>query len=427
MASQTSNGAGGAVNLEIANNLTTGALSLGSDGQSSDITINTGTGDLICNTGSILVGDDEASPQIQVGGTGSTSRAIIDANSSRARVHGSLGPLLISSQSSVNVTPNGGSSLALHDSQSSGDLLIGTSASRTGNIDIGNAASNGNINIDSGSGNTVIQGNNVTIGDASATAQITCNSGANQIDMVANEIRVNENIDEAMAIRLYYSNANPNRNLSIISNNTSTIHQQFGSLDIEANSNISLLPGFTGALNIGTSASYGGDITIGNVTKSAGTHRITGGGATLQIDAPTGQVVLRDIESGSWTPVLGDGTNSFDMTLQQGQWTRIGRLVFVNMVMLWNGLGTPPVTGLLRVSGLPFTCAHTTGFSLNCTSGPSYVTHWQTSGKVVSGQNYVRLFVANAIASWLFEANQSDVNLDFNSSGELNGQFTYLV
>ena len=166
MTSQTSNGAGGAINLEIANNLTTGALSLGSDGQSSDITINTGTGDLICNTGSIVVGDDEASPQIQVGGTGSTSRAIIDANSSRARVHGSLGPLLISSQSSVNVTPNGGSSLALHDLQTSGDLLIGTSASRTGTIDIGNSGASGDITIDAGSGDVNILGANVNIPSA---------------------------------------------------------------------------------------------------------------------------------------------------------------------------------------------------------------------------------------------------------------------
>lgn len=65
---------------------------------------------------------------------------------------------------------------------------------------------------------------------------------------------------------------------------------------------------------------------------------------------------LDDYEEGTFTPtVIGDGTaGTATYTTQTGKYTKVGRQVFVEIVLGWNsGTGT----GGLRVSGLPFTVA----------------------------------------------------------------------
>lgn len=79
-----------------------------------------------------------------------------------------------------------------------------------------------------------------------------------------------------------------------------------------------------------------------------------------QIAFPAAQVpsadanTLDDYEEGTWTPTLG-GTASY--TLQQGIYTKIGRLVHVHCRLTINSIGTGSQT---TISGLPFTAAVST-------------------------------------------------------------------
>ena len=64
---------------------------------------------------------------------------------------------------------------------------------------------------------------------------------------------------------------------------------------------------------------------------------------------------IDDYEEGTWTPLV-DGSTSVSgqsYTHQQGTYTKIGRLVQVNCDVHLSDKGT--ISGVLRVSGLPFT------------------------------------------------------------------------
>lgn len=84
--------------------------------------------------------------------------------------------------------------------------------------------------------------------------------------------------------------------------------------------------------------------------------------ATTNVIFPATQVpssdanTLDDYEEGTWTPSIG---GSATYTTQTGTYTKIGRLVYVNMVFTINVIGTGSTT---VISGLPFTAANDTTF-----------------------------------------------------------------
>lgn len=59
------------------------------------------------------------------------------------------------------------------------------------------------------------------------------------------------------------------------------------------------------------------------------------------------------VTSGSWTPLISDGTNDATMTSQTGRWRRIGDLVFITCEFVVNSAAG--VGANVRVTGLPFT------------------------------------------------------------------------
>jgi len=64
---------------------------------------------------------------------------------------------------------------------------------------------------------------------------------------------------------------------------------------------------------------------------------------------------LDDYEEGAWTPTLSDGTNTLspaDFDVQYGAYRKIGTLVFVDMRIKLNSVGS--LSGLIHVAGLPF-------------------------------------------------------------------------
>jgi hypothetical protein len=71
-------------------------------------------------------------------------------------------------------------------------------------------------------------------------------------------------------------------------------------------------------------------------------------------------------EEGTWTPVLEGGTTtgSNSYLVQYGRYTRIGSIVFVDMVLVLDGTsGALDSTGSLQISGLPYSVTNTRGFS----------------------------------------------------------------
>lgn len=102
----------------------------------------------------------------------------------------------------------------------------------------------------------------------------------------------------------------------------------------------------SGSVVLATSPTIATPTITGAITASGG-----------QIAFPATQVpsadanTLDDYEEGTWTPTLG-GTATY--TLQQGIYTKIGRLVHVHCRLSVNNIGTGSQT---TISGLPFTAA----------------------------------------------------------------------
>jgi len=112
------------------------------------------------------------------------------------------------------------------------------------------------------------------------------------------------------------------------------------------------LPDNTGTIITQNSTpAFASTIGVGGATAAA-----SGAGITFPatVSASSDANTLDDYEEGTWTPaVVGStsaGTASY--SVQNGKYTKIGNRVFVEARMDWSG-GTG--TGVLRISGLPFT------------------------------------------------------------------------
>lgn len=62
---------------------------------------------------------------------------------------------------------------------------------------------------------------------------------------------------------------------------------------------------------------------------------------------------LDDYEEGTWTPVMGDGTNNYTLSVAKGYYTIIGNMCFASWSCTWTSIGSAGA-GQLRVT-LPFT------------------------------------------------------------------------
>jgi len=61
--------------------------------------------------------------------------------------------------------------------------------------------------------------------------------------------------------------------------------------------------------------------------------------------------------TGTWTPVVSDGTNDCTMTNQSGTYTRVGNIVHITCFFTINSIAS--ASGPARITGLPFTSANT--------------------------------------------------------------------
>jgi hypothetical protein len=107
--------------------------------------------------------------------------------------------------------------------------------------------------------------------------------------------------------------------------------------------------------NITVTGSNGGNPTISTTAGNLAVGTVLDLGSTGQLQFPAtqnpsaGVNVLDDYEEGAWTPSLG---GSATYTLQNGEYTKVGRLVFFRGSLTVNAIGTGSVS---QISGLPFT------------------------------------------------------------------------
>jgi hypothetical protein len=101
--------------------------------------------------------------------------------------------------------------------------------------------------------------------------------------------------------------------------------------------------------------------STGAVALNGAVTTATGVGITFPAtqSASTDANTLDDYEEGSWTPVLafGGGSTGITYSSQQGNYTKIGNRVFISGRIGLSNKGSS--TGLVTITGLPFTSANT--------------------------------------------------------------------
>jgi hypothetical protein len=174
----------------------------------------------------------------------------------------------------------------------------------------------------------------------------------------------------------------------------------------------------------------GGNLDLQKNIGLGGTSATTSGtGITFPAtqSASSNANTLDDYEEGDWTPVLGASTSVSGQTYsrQTGKYTKVGRLVTCTFDVVLTAKGT--LSGLARISGLPFTSGSNTGFraAFNVGDffnlGTSYV--W-FGGIVPDGAVVVNIGALTAAATTTTAPNGSDA---WSDTTQLIGTITYMV
>lgn len=132
------------------------------------------------------------------------------------------------------------------------------------------------------------------------------------------------------------------------------------------------------------------DLTAGTAALTDLIETETSGGAARKLTLTEVLDLLG--ASGTWTPVLTDGTNNATMALQDGRYKRLANVVFFSCRVSTSALGS--VTGGVFISGLP-TAAHATdyGSSVVCgRAGGLAITAGQSvAGNISAGETRITL------------------------------------
>jgi hypothetical protein len=144
----------------------------------------------------------------------------------------------------------------------------------------------------------------------------------------------------------------------------------------------------TGDLSVNAYNGSFNDVSIPYGGLKVGTGVYIGGSAAANL--------LDDYEEGTWTPAITGASVSGTgqtYTTQQGRYTKIGNIVYVNLLIDASSIGT--ASGSMRVS-LPYTAADTAGSqqalsiaqvnSLNLSAGYSWIT-----GLVIDNSSYLQI------------------------------------
>ena len=158
---------------------------------------------------------------------------------------------------------------------------------------------------------------------------------------------------------------------------------------------------------------------VGNIKLSGNVVVASGQGIDFSATAGTGtSELLADYEEGTWTPAVG-GTATY--TIQEGRYTKVGTLVYVQGKIQINVLGTGSVS---TVSGLPFTSLTTS----NASAGTGSVNYFGTLASSVTtlvaatGSNSTAVIFGSLGAAG---ATMTGVTTVFQNSARIDFSMTY--
>lgn len=150
-----------------------------------------------------------------------------------------------------------------------------------------------------------------------------------------------------------------------------------------------------GALS-GASLSIGGTATLQGLTDISGA-------SAGQIKFPATQNpsananTLDDYEEGTWTPVFTcatPGTLSVTVSIATGKYTKIGHRVFVDFQLLLTAFTIGTASGLVRITGLPFTVSGSDFAGAMSFQGINKATFTQVNPSASSGNTYMSLLAS---------------------------------
>ena len=182
-------------------------------------------------------------------------------------------------------------------------------------------------------------------------------------------------------------------------------------------SSVLTLPATTATLATLTTPSFATTIGVGGATASA-----SGAGISFPAtqSASSDANTLDDYEEGSWSPSVG-GNATYNA--QEGQYIKIGQLVFIYFDIGINVLGTGSTT---QFSGAPFTAANVPNQSSAWTLNPHYFANiangitW-LSAYIIENSTGIQ-FVGNSTAATTVQMNGGAV---FANGARIVGSGTY--
>jgi len=172
-----------------------------------------------------------------------------------------------------------------------------------------------------------------------------------------------------------------------------------------------VLPVVNGGTGVTTSTGTGNTVLSaaptlsGNVTLSTGNLIISTAGKGIDFSATSGagtSELLADYEEGTWTPVVNfggaDGGSSY--LLQSGYYTKVG-----NQVTAWcyaEIIAASAATGVMTVSGLPFTATASSNFQALGSGGldNAALPADQPVARVYTGQSAITMMSGTGINNW---------------------------
>ena len=150
---------------------------------------------------------------------------------------------------------------------------------------------------------------------------------------------------------------------------------------------------------------------LSNLSISGNLIVASGQGMDFSATSGTGTSELfDDYEEGTWTPTYAPTTGSFTtMTYnnQQGYYTKIGDLVYINCLISTSNSNPTGGSGVLLISGLPYTCGASADHSLAVSATINWGGDYPLAGQVIESSSTIKFQYRTAVNG---EASSLDVS-----------------
>jgi hypothetical protein len=139
--------------------------------------------------------------------------------------------------------------------------------------------------------------------------------------------------------------------------------------------------------------------------------------------------LFSDYEEGTWTPEFAPETGAFTSityNIQNGYYTKIGRLVFISFALRTNSITVGTAADGLRVSGLPFTVGGFSQSTLYVPQSENWGGDYPQAGFFRGSTNLISLFYKTSLNSASVGVQVSDLGTGA-SANEIGAAGFYIV